>query len=108
MNLMQQKRYIFMEQAQRAAPQSLLGRIVAFVVGIGVLVVSLFVGAVFISVVIGLALIMGIVIAIRMWWVKRQMERYAREHGDIEAEYTVIEHTETRRGGAGQPDDRRD
>jgi len=98
---MQQKHYIFLE---RAAPRSLLGRVVAFIVGLGVLVVSLFVGAVFISALIGFVLIMGIVLAVRVWWVRRQMERYAREHGDLEAEYTVIE----RREGRRDSDSRRD
>ena len=77
------------------APAGLFGRIVAFVVGLGVLFVSLFVGAVFIAVFVGFAMIVSIAVAGRMWWLRRKMQQHAREHGDIEAEYTVI--TEERR-----------
>lgn len=71
-------------------PGGLLGRIAAFVIGIGALVVSLVVGAVFIAALFGFLLIVATVIGIRVWWLKRRVERHARESGDIEAEYTVI------------------
>jgi predicted lipid-binding transport protein (Tim44 family) len=87
-------------------PGGLLGRIVAFIVGLGVLVVSLFLGFVFIAFVAGFVLLVGLFIAGRVWWLKRQMRAYEKEHGDINAEYTVIdvEVTETDRD---PPDARR-
>ena len=71
-------------------PGGLLGRIAAFVIGIGALLLSLFVGAVFIAALFGFMLIVGAIIAIRVWWLKRRMRQQAAETGDIEAEYTVI------------------
>ena len=86
-------------------PGGLLGRIVAFVVGIGVLLVSLFLGFVFISVIAGFILIIGLAVAGRVWWIKRKIRAYARQHGDIDAEYTVIEVDRIERDG-DDPDQR--
>ncbi|MEE4185115.1 MAG: hypothetical protein V2J12_05060 [Gammaproteobacteria bacterium] len=72
-------------------PGSLLGRIVAFIVGLGVLLISLFLGFVFIAFVAGFVLLIGLFIAGRVWWLKRQMRAYEQQHGDIDAEYTVID-----------------
>ncbi len=69
---------------------SVLGRIVALVVGVGAFVLSLIVGAVFLAVVVGFMLLVALIVGVRIWWLRRKMERHAREHGDIEAEYTVI------------------
>lgn len=72
------------------APGNLLGRIVAFVVGFGVLALSLVLGAVVIAIVVGLVLLVSLAITVRFWWLQRKMARYQREHGDLEGEYTVI------------------
>jgi len=69
---------------------SLLGRAVAFAAGITVLGIAVFVGAVFIAAVIGLALLGSVFFLIRLWWLKRKMEQYQAEHGDLDAEYTVV------------------
>ena len=69
---------------------SLLGRAVALVVGVGAFLVSLLVGAVFLAFVVGFMLLIGISIAIRVWWLRRKMANYEREHGDLEAEYTEV------------------
>ena len=69
-------------------PGGWLGRIIAFVVGVIVLAVSVFLGAVFIAGAIGLILIGGVIFALRVWWLRRKMEQYQREHGDLDAEYT--------------------
>jgi len=96
------KRYLGSNQP----PGGLLGRIVAFIVGLGVLLISLFLGFVFIAFVAGFVLLVGAFIAGRVWWLKRQMRAYEDEHGDIDAEYTVIDvevdevdesHTDSRR-----------
>lgn len=69
----------------------MLARIVAFIVGLGALVLSIFVGAVVIAAFVGLLLISGLVFMLRLWWVRRKLQRYAREHGDLDADYVVIE-----------------
>jgi high-affinity Fe2+/Pb2+ permease len=74
-----------------AQPGSFLGRAVAFVVGIIVLAVSIFVGAVFFTALLGLILILAFIFMLRVWWLKRKMQRYTQEHGDLDAEYTVIQ-----------------
>ena len=75
---------------------SLLGRIVALVVGIMVFGVAVFVGAVFLAGIVGFALLGGLLFMIRMWWARRQMEKYEREHGDLSAEYTVVQEEKRR------------
>jgi high-affinity Fe2+/Pb2+ permease len=74
-----------------AQPGSLLGRAVAFVLGIIVLAVSIFVGAVFFTALLGLILIFAVIFMLRVWWLKRKMQTYTKEHGDLDAEYTVIQ-----------------
>ncbi|NND54245.1 MAG: hypothetical protein HKN56_04650 [Gammaproteobacteria bacterium] len=82
-----------------------MSRIFAFVVGIGALIVSLFVGAIFVAGLLGLMLIVGTFVAARVWWFKRRVEAELRQRparntgqrqrrqpgGDIEGEYTVIQ-----------------
>ena len=70
------------------------------VVGAG-LIVAVFMGAVLLAAVLGLAVVASIVIAVRVWWLRRKLAKQAAdapawstdENGRrlIEAEYTVIE-----------------
>ena len=92
-----EKDYSQLNSPPSAGPGSLLGRIFAVIFGVGALVLSLVVGAVFIAAVVGFMLLIGLVVAVRLWWIRRKMERHAREHGDLEAEYTVIQSDERRR-----------
>ncbi|MCP3999828.1 MAG: hypothetical protein GY727_02845 [Gammaproteobacteria bacterium] len=71
-------------------PGGLLGRIVAFVIGALVLAASIFLGAIFFAALLGFVLIVAVVVMIRVWWLKRKMQSYTRQHGDIDAEYTVV------------------
>ena len=89
---------------------SLLGRLVATILGIGVFAVAIFLGAIFLAIVVGLVLIAGIVISVRVWWLKRKMEQHVRDHGDLEAEYVEIhEHvTVESRENARDTHDKRD
>jgi predicted lipid-binding transport protein (Tim44 family) len=77
-----------------------LGRILAFVVGALVLGAAIFLGAIFIAAVIGMLLIGGLVVASRVWWIKRQLskqaEQHEQEHGDLNAEYSVIDEQDKR------------
>ena len=71
-------------------PGSLLGRIVALLVGGILFGLAVFLGAIFIAGMVGLILIASIIFMLRIWWLKRKMERDAREYGDLDAEYTVV------------------
>ena len=71
-------------------PGGLLGRALAFVVGALVLAVSIFLGAIFFAALLGFVLIVAVLVIVRVWWLKRKMKNYAQQHGDINAEYTVV------------------
>ena len=72
-------------------PGNPLVRALGFIVGLIVMTVAVLLGAIFIAALVGLVLIGSAIFAIRLWWLRRKMEKYAREHGDLEAEYVVIE-----------------
>jgi uncharacterized iron-regulated membrane protein len=82
-----------------------------------VLVGAFFIGAVILAVVLGVAVVAGVALALRVWWIKRKLDR-ARPPADapaagaqgtlIDAEYRVLEERneqadpesrEQRRGG---------
>jgi O-antigen/teichoic acid export membrane protein len=80
----------FSQKYSSAGPQSFIGRILALTVGLGMLAISVFVGAIFLAGLVGLAVVLGCVVALRVWWLKRKMQRYQDEHGDLEGTYTVV------------------
>ena len=63
-----------------------------------VLIGAVIMGAVILSFVFGLAVVAAIVFAVRLWWLRRKLDRRARQGGSgspaeldfIEAEYTVV------------------
>ena len=67
-----------------------LGRVIALLVGAGAFVLSLVVGAVFLAAIVGFMLLIGLVMAARIWWVRRKMAQHQSQTADLEAEYTVI------------------
>ena len=87
MNRFSQNRY---SPAGNLGQGSLLGRILAAAVGIAVIGVSVFVGAIFIAGFIGLLLVGAVIFAVRVWWLKRQMAQYESRHVDLDAEFTVV------------------
>ena len=82
--------------AYTAEGPGLVARILAFILGIVIFGAAVFVGAIFIAGLVGLVLIGAVLITARVWWLRRQMDRYAREHGDLSAEYTVIKDEDKR------------
>jgi len=72
-------------------PSGILGRLVALILGIMVFGVAIFVGAIFLAAFVGLVLIGALIFGARVWWMRRKMERYEQEHGDLEAEYRVLD-----------------
>ena len=82
---------------------SLLGRLAAMILGIGALGIAIFLGAIFLAVVVGLVLVVGTILSIRVWWLKRKMQQYMREHGDLEAEYVEVHERSNKRSGNTLP-----
>lgn len=80
----------------------LLGRAVAAIVTLAVLVASFFVGAVVAVALIGLAVLSWTAFAIRWWWLKRRgratMEEAARQRDSttVEGDYSVIRERDDR------------
>ena len=91
-----QTRYISFGPGPNSPGGGLLTRIVAFVVGAIVLAAAIFLGAIFIAGIVGLILIGSLVAMSRLWWLRRQAERYEENHGDINAEYTVVDEDKQR------------
>ena len=77
-------RYVF-----RHVPTSPLGRFGLALLGIAILVVSFFVGLVFVAIVAGLAILGGLGLTIRNWLVGRKAPSKADEDL-IEVEYRVV------------------
>lgn len=87
-----QNRFVFMQRR----PQSLLGQIGAFVVGIMVLAVSFVFGAFILAAIFGFILLLVMIGMIRGWWLKRQMimapsSSETRGHDVIDGDFTVID-----------------
>jgi hypothetical protein len=93
-----QIRYMFLQQR----PKSLLGQILAFVVGVTVLAVSFVFGAFLLTALFGLILIVTVVVLARGWWLRRKMmsgaygtestrATSATNDGVIDADYTVVD-----------------
>jgi membrane protein implicated in regulation of membrane protease activity len=71
-----------------------------------VLIGAVLMGAVILSFVFGLAVIAAIAFSVRLWWLRRKLQRRGRNDGAfaaqadrrlIEAEYTVVRERETQR-----------
>jgi len=65
-------------------------RFLAFVAGIGLFALSFVFGALLLAALLGLGLIVGIAVYVRLWWLRRRMSR-SRDSEYIETEYTVVE-----------------
>lgn len=84
---MAQIRYIEIGQK----PRSLLMRLLGLVVGLVVLGVSLVLGAFVLAALFGFALMLAAAVAIRLWWVRRQINAGAANDEYIDAEYRVVD-----------------
>jgi membrane protein YdbS with pleckstrin-like domain len=69
-------------------------QVLYFIIGTVLLIGALLVGAVILSIAIGVAAVVGLIVFIRVWWLNRKIERgdYRRRSGNdtIEVEYTVL------------------
>ena len=80
-------RYITAERR----PRSLFMQVVGFIVGLVVLGVSLVLGFFALAVLFGFVLILGAVIAVRVWWLRRQFAKAAADDDYLDAEYTTVD-----------------
>jgi len=77
-------------------PGGFVARIIALIIGCLVFIAAVFVGAVFLAGLIGMLVIGGIVVTLRVWWLRRKMGEMAKSSGDIEGQYTVIREEDIR------------
>lgn len=75
-------------------PQSPLARFGLAVLGILILALSFLVGMVFLAVTAGLAVLGGIALSIRSWWLGRRGGGSSEDEDLVEVEYRVV-HRET-------------
>lgn len=87
-------RYISMQPG----PRSVFAQVVGLIVGLGVLVVSVVLGAFLLAAFLGLALLVAVTLYARFWWLRRRFEQAQRDEF-IEAEYHVVDETERRDRG---------
>ncbi len=73
-------------------PRSFLMQLIGFVVGLVVLGVSFLLGAFILAALLGFGLILAVVVAIRLWWLRRQINADAANDEYIDAEYKVVNH----------------
>ncbi len=102
-------------------PRAWLTRVFAAIVATGALVVSFFLGALVFVTALGLFVLVAIGVAIRVWWLRRQLREHmqAWERGErprdgdddgdvIEAEYIVVERSERQRSERGNRERRKE
>lgn len=79
-----------------SASQNPILQVAGLILGAIVAVGAVLVGAVVLSFIIGFAVLAGLVLFVRLWWLRRRMERAAgrptgRGPGEIvEVEYTIV------------------
>jgi hypothetical protein len=94
-------RYISLDGSK---PPNVFVQALAAVVAFGVFVLSVIVGGIVLAALVGVILLAFIIIYARVWWLRRQIEKAAREQGQcmgrdgsadvVEAEYQVIDVTD--------------
>ena len=85
--VMSQYRYFSMN----SQPRSFSGQIFAFVGGLAVLAASFVLGAFLLAAFFGFVMVVGLVVTVRLWWLKREAADAYREDSVLDAEYTVAE-----------------
>ena len=71
-------------------PRGFFGQIIAFVIGLAVLAASFVLGAFLLAAFFGFILVVGLIVTIRVWWLKRKTADAYRENSVLDAEYTVV------------------
>jgi fatty acid desaturase len=84
--LISQYRY----SSMNSRPRSFLGRMIAFVVGLAVLAASFVLGAFLLAALFGFILVMGLIVTVWAWWLKRKAADGCQDDSVLDAEYTVL------------------
>ncbi len=71
-------------------PRSFLMQLLGLIGGLVILGVSLVLGAFVLAALFGFALMLAVAVAIRLWWVRRQINADAANDEYIDAEYKVV------------------
>jgi hypothetical protein len=77
-------------------PTNPILQVLYFVAGGVILIGAIVMGAVLLAVALGIAIVVGLVIFARVWWLKRKFRAAARQSEAIEVEYTVIDERDER------------
>ena len=85
--VMSQYRYFSMN----SQPRSFFGQIIAFVVGLAVLAVSFVLGAFILATIFGFIMVVGLIVTVRLWWLKREAVDANRDDSVLDAEFSVVE-----------------
>ncbi|MBY6204923.1 hypothetical protein [Halomonas denitrificans] len=72
-------------------PESPIARFGLALVGLLLLVLSFFVGIVFLAVGAGLAVLGGVALSVRRWWLRRKGEPRHDDEDLVEVEYRVVD-----------------
>ena len=88
---MRRIRYVKIEQR----PVNALLQAAGIIVGLIALAFAVIIGGFLLAGLIGLALIAWLVIYVRLWWLGRTARRKHNKEEFVEAEYRVIDQTET-------------
>jgi len=80
---------------QGSGPTNPIVRILGLLVGFFLFLVAAVIGGVVLAVLIGLSLIGGLIVYARLWWLARKTGLHRREESFVEAEYQVLDPSET-------------
>lgn len=84
-------------------PTNPLLQVVYFIVGGIILIGAVLMGAVILAIALGVAIILGLVVFVRVWWLRRKLGRggtAAETDSEVyEVEYTVIDERDERSSG---------
>jgi len=89
---MSQIRFIQVDQK----PRSFLMQVIGAIVGVGVLIISVILGAFLMAGLLGFILIAAAFIYGRVWWLRRQFQQAANDEF-IETEYRVVDSARDRK-----------
>jgi Flp pilus assembly protein TadB len=78
-------------KTQKTGPANPFIRILGLVFGGVLFIIAAVIGGVVLAALIGLALIGGLIVYIRFWWLARKAGLYRREESFVEAEYKVVD-----------------
>lgn len=88
-------------------------QVLSLLAGGVIMIGAVLLGAVLLAFILGFAMLAGAVFLVRLWWLRRKLQKAARRGGAeagriLEVEYTVVDEGLRARRGARQADDPRE